>query len=66
MADKVADGIDSVLREFARSALIDPDPDSAARAEDRAAKLQQVQALYPGNWRAPRKKPHSRKMATGS
>jgi HNH endonuclease len=55
MADKVADDIDSVLRDFARSPLIDPDPDSEARAEERAAKLQQRQALYPGNWRAPRK-----------
>ena len=56
MADKVADGIDSLLRDFARSPLIDPDPEAEVRAEERAAKLQQVQALYPGNWRAPRKK----------
>jgi hypothetical protein len=56
MAERMADDIDSVLRSFARSPLIDPDPELEARAEERAANLQPVQALYPGNWRAPRRK----------
>jgi hypothetical protein len=55
MADKVAKDIDSVLRNFARSPLIDPDPDSDSRAQERAVKLRREQALYPGNWRAPRR-----------
>jgi hypothetical protein len=57
VADTIANDIDSLLRDYASSPLIDPDPESKAHAEERAAKLQRLQALYPENWRAPRKKP---------
>jgi hypothetical protein len=56
VAEKMADDIESLLRDYARSTLIDPAPESEAHAEERTAKLQQLQALYPEKWRAPRKK----------
>jgi hypothetical protein len=56
VAEQLAEGIDTVLRDFARSPLIDPDPEADARAEKRAVNLQAMQSLYPGNWRAPRRK----------
>jgi len=55
VADRIADDIDVLLREYAHSQLIDPDPEAASRAEERASKLEGLQALYPGRWRAPRK-----------
>ena len=64
MADKMADDIDTVLRNFARSPVIDSDPEFEARAEERAANMQALQALYPGNWRAPRKKRMTAKRAS--
>jgi hypothetical protein len=54
---KIVDGIDSLLRDYARSLLIDPDPEAQVRAEKRAIELERFQALYPGeSWRgrAPR------------
>jgi hypothetical protein len=48
--------IDSVLRQHARSPLLDPDPDADAHATERIARLRQMEALYPGKWRAPRGK----------
>jgi HNH endonuclease len=51
----IADRIDEVLRDYARSALIDPDPESQARAEERVTELERFEALYPGTkWRAPK------------
>jgi hypothetical protein len=51
-----AEDIDSLLRNFARSELIDPDPDVGERAEERAAELEKLKAIFPGTWRGPRKK----------
>jgi HNH endonuclease len=55
VADQIADDIDALLREHARSPLVDPDPEADARAKERATKLKNLEALYPGGWRAPRK-----------
>jgi hypothetical protein len=59
MGIKIADDIDSLLREYARSPLVDPNPESAesqAHAEKRVSELERFQALYPGqSWRAPRR-----------
>jgi hypothetical protein len=52
MASQMADAIDALLRENARSQFIDPDPGSEARAKERTAKFRQREALYPGSWRA--------------
>lgn len=56
VADQIANDIDSLLREHARSPLIDPDTESESRHQERTAKLKQIEGLFPGNWRAPRKK----------
>jgi hypothetical protein len=55
IADQLAADIDRVLRDYARSPLIDPDPEAEERSRDRAAKLQGIQALHPGTWRAPKR-----------
>jgi hypothetical protein len=54
VANRMANDIDALLREHARSSLIDPDPESEKRAADRAAKLDTWKGLYPGSWRAPK------------
>ena len=43
-----AEDIDLLLRNFARSELIDPDPDVGERAEERAAELEKLKAIFPG------------------
>ncbi len=53
-AEGTADEIDSLLRQYAHSPLIDPDPESDKRAKERAAKLEGWNVLHPGSWRAPR------------
>jgi hypothetical protein len=53
-ADRIATDIDSLLRDYARSPLIDTNQGSEANAEERAANLKRLQVLYPGSWRAPR------------
>jgi hypothetical protein len=57
VAEKFENDIDALLRSFARSALIDPDtdPDAETRAKGRIAKLDELQGLYPGQWKASRK-----------
>lgn len=55
VADRIADDIDALLREHARSPLVDPDPEADSRSEERASKLEDLQALHPGRWRAARK-----------
>ena len=45
--EKLAEEIDTLLRTFARSALIDPDPEAEARYKERAAKFKEWEALYP-------------------
>jgi hypothetical protein len=56
--------IDNLLRNRARSVLLDAgsEPEEKGRAEERLAKLRRLEALYPGNWRAPR----NRQAATNS
>jgi hypothetical protein len=48
------DRIDALLRDYAKSDLIDPDPESDDRAREHAAKLASLERLYEGSWRAPR------------
>lgn len=56
VAQDLGEAIDSVLRDFAKSPLVDPDGDSEQRAKERSKQLQELEALYPGSWRAPRKR----------
>jgi hypothetical protein len=56
VAEDLAAAIDSVLRDFAKSPLVDPDGDAEQRAKERAKQLQDLQAMYPGSWRPPRKR----------
>ncbi len=51
IGESIADQIDKVLREFAKSELIDPDPQSQERAEARKERLNQMQGIYEGKWR---------------
>ena len=53
VANEIAEEIDSLLRDYARSELIDPDtdPESAERNEKRLEKLKKMEILYPGKWR---------------
>ena len=57
MAESMAKEIDSVLRKYAQSTLIDAaeDPELDARTKERMAKLTKMtEGLHPGAWRAPR------------
>jgi hypothetical protein len=56
VAEGLSAAIDSVLRDFAKSPLVDPDGDAKERAKERAKQLQELEAMYPGSWRAPRKR----------
>jgi 5-methylcytosine-specific restriction endonuclease McrA len=56
IAEDLENEIDSILRDYARSSLIDDDPEQKDRAIERTVKLKQLEALHPGTWRAPRKK----------
>jgi hypothetical protein len=56
VAEDLSAAIDSVLRDFAKSPLVDPDGDAEKRAKERAKQLQELEAMYPGAWRAPRKR----------
>lgn len=51
-ADRLEDDIDALLRRYARSPLIDIDPDAEKRAQERAAQARRWKALYPGKWRS--------------
>jgi hypothetical protein len=54
--DEIASDIDSLLRDYARSALLGvEDPEEEKRAEERMARLKGWEGLYAGSWRAPRK-----------
>lgn len=57
MVDSMAAGIDSLLRDYAKSSLIDeePDPELDARTQERMASLKKLEGLHPGSWRAPKK-----------
>jgi hypothetical protein len=53
---KTADEIDDLLRRYARSPLIDLDPEAERLTQERMASLKSTEALFPQVWRAPRKK----------
>ncbi len=59
-AGAIEDELDTLLRKFAMSPLVDPEPlpgdDEEKRASERDAKLKRIHALHPGAWRAPRSK----------
>jgi hypothetical protein len=51
------DAIEALLRDHAKSPLIDEDAEADERATERAKKLKETEALYPGlDWRAPNKR----------
>ncbi len=55
VGEELATKIDDILRQFASSPLVGPDPEAPAAAAERAARLKKMERLYPGAWRAPRK-----------
>lgn len=54
-ANEREEEIETTLREFAKSTLLDKDPEAAERAKARARELDQMKALHPDAWRTPRK-----------
>jgi len=52
MVSELRENFDEILRDAARSELIDPDPEAEKRFRDRKDKLRDYESLYPGNWRA--------------
>jgi len=50
---RIMDQVDDLLREYARSPLIDDDldPGADARARKRSEALKNIEAIYPGVWR---------------
>ena len=50
-ADDAADRIDRLLKNYARSPLLDPDPEKQQRMADRTKNLKDAKALFPGQWR---------------
>lgn len=56
VAEQLPDEIDGLLRYLAKSPLIDDDPEAEERNREGAKKLRELEALYPGVWRAPRKR----------
>jgi hypothetical protein len=58
LRDDLVNAVEHILREYAKSPLLDPEsgPESEERMRERQAKLKKAQALYPGVWRAPRSK----------
>jgi HNH endonuclease len=60
-AEDIQTAIDMLLRDFAKSELIDPDKDSAERAAARKANLKELEGMHPGAWRAPRKRKAQKK-----
>jgi len=59
---RLAEEIDRILREAARSTLIDPDPNAEEAKRERLKELRKIEAMVPGDWRAPRptKRPRRR------
>lgn len=55
LSGKFANEIDELLRNHAKSELIDDDVEAKARYKKRTANLKDMALLYPGSWRAPRK-----------
>jgi hypothetical protein len=54
-AGTLVDKLDDLLRENAKSELVDDDPDVALRGKERQHALNCLGILYPGSWRGPRK-----------
>jgi hypothetical protein len=56
--DDLVNAIELVLRESAKSPFLDVEsgPELEERTRERQARLKEAEALYPGNWRAPRAK----------
>lgn len=52
--DELADRIDDVLREAAKSAVLDVGKEDSARMAQRNSNLKHLEGLYPDSWRAPR------------
>lgn len=53
---KIVEAIEGVLRDHAKSPFLDDDASVGDRGKERARKLKSVEAMYPGDWRGPRKK----------
>lgn len=54
IASQLPDDIDEVLRNFARSQLLGDDEPIDTETKERKARLHSLEALLPGEWRAPR------------
>lgn len=55
-AEGFAEGIDQILREQARSPLLDKDPKALKASLERAANLKDIEGIFPGgSWRAKRR-----------
>jgi hypothetical protein len=50
-ADGITDRIDAILRENAKSPLIDHDPKAEEERLEKQKRMKELQALYPGSWR---------------
>jgi hypothetical protein len=57
-ADGITERIDAILRENAKSPLIDQDPNAERERLEKQEKLKNLETLHPGSWRKtkPRKK----------
>ena len=55
-AEKIIKNVDDMLRETARSPLIDEDEEARSRSRERAAKLKQLEALVPGALKTTRRR----------
>ncbi len=56
MDKDITNEIDQLLRKYAHSPLVDDENDSEERQSERTGNLENLKALYPGKWRAPRNK----------
>lgn len=54
--DTITKSLEDMLREHAKSHMLDEDAEADARSEERRKKLQELEGLFPGQWRGPRKK----------
>jgi len=55
VAEELAEKADAVLKNFARSPLIDADPEAEERRQQRVALMKEKEALWPGLWTGARK-----------
>jgi hypothetical protein len=54
-AEGIGKAVESALRDHAKSHLLDDDTNANIRSMERKAKLQQLEGMFPGDWRGPRK-----------